>query len=69
MSGLGLVLGVVAGLGLTRVMGTMLVGVKATDPITFGAMIVLFFGIAGLACWVPARRAAGLDPNVALREE
>jgi hypothetical protein len=32
-------------------------------------MIVLFFGIAGLACWVQARRAAGLDPNVALREE
>jgi putative ABC transport system permease protein len=69
LSGLGLVIGVVTALAVTRVMGTMLVGVKATDPITFGAMIVLFFGIAGLACWVPARRAAGLDPNVALREE
>ena len=65
----GVALGVVAALALTRVMQTMLVGVGATDPITFAAMIVLFLGIAAVACWVPARQAAGLDPNVALQSD
>jgi len=54
---------------LTRVMRSMLVGVGATDPATFAAIAVLFFVIAALACWLPARRAAGLDPKIALREE
>jgi putative ABC transport system permease protein len=65
----GVALGVVAALALTRVMQTMLVGVGATDPLTFAAMIVLFLGIAAVACWVPARQAAGLDPNVALQSD
>jgi putative ABC transport system permease protein len=69
LSSVGVVLGVAAALGLTRVMQTMLVGVGATDPLTFGAMIVLFLGVAVVACWLPARQAAGLDPNVALRDE
>ena len=47
----------------------MRVGVGATDPLTFGAMSVLFLGLATVACWVPARRAARLDPNEALRDE
>jgi len=50
-------------------MTTMLVGVKATDPTTFATMAVIFFVIAAVASWLPARRAAGLDPTVALREE
>ena len=69
LSAIGVVLGVAAALGLTRVMQTMLVGVGATDPLTFGAMIVLFLGVAVVACWLPARQAAGLDPNAALRDE
>jgi hypothetical protein len=60
---------VLAALALTRVMSTMLVGVKASDPVTYVAMAVLFFGITALACWMPGRRAAGLDPLVALRDE
>jgi ABC-type antimicrobial peptide transport system permease subunit len=47
----------------------MLVGVKASDPVTYAAMALLFFAIAATACWVPGRRAAGLDPILALRDE
>jgi ABC-type lipoprotein release transport system permease subunit len=59
----------VAAAALTRVMASMLVGVKATDPATFAAMALLFLVIAFLASWLPARRAAGLDPSAALRGE
>jgi putative ABC transport system permease protein len=65
----GIVLGLAAAFALTRVMTSMLVGVQATDPATFAAVAALFFAIAALACWLPARRAAGLDPTQALREE
>jgi ABC-type lipoprotein release transport system permease subunit len=50
-------------------MTTMLVGVRPTDPVTFAAIAVLFMVIAGVSSWLPARRAAALHPNVALREE
>jgi predicted permease len=69
LSAAGIGLGILAALGLTRVMSTMLVGVKASDPLTYLAMAALFFAITALACWVPGRRAAGLDPLVALRDE
>jgi len=72
--GLGLVLGgVAAGLAaawlLTRGMGNLLVGVSASDPLTFISSTILLAGVAVLACWIPARRAAGLDPLEALRYE
>jgi putative ABC transport system permease protein len=47
----------------------MLVGIKPTDPLTFAAMAALFLLIAALATWIPARRAASLDPLAALRED
>lgn len=65
----GIAAGVIAAFVLTRLMTAMLVGVKATDPATFTAMAVVFFVIAAMASWLPARRAAGLSPTVALREE
>jgi putative ABC transport system permease protein len=65
----GIVLGVVSAFALTRTMSSMLVGVKATDQATFAAMAALFFLIAALASWLPALRAARLDPTAALREE
>lgn len=65
----GIVLGVFAAIALTRVMASLLVGVSATDPATFAAMAVLFTLVATIAAWIPARRAAGLNPNVALRDE
>ncbi len=69
LSAAGIGVGLLAALGLTRVMSTMLVGVKASDPATYIAMALLFFVIAAMACWLPGRRAAGLDPIVALRDE
>jgi len=69
LSAAGIGLGLVAAFALTRVMSSMLVDVAPHDPVTFGAIAGLFFVIAALACWLPARRAAGLDPTVALREE
>jgi len=69
LSATGILLGVLTAIGLTRVMSSMLVGVKATDPVTFGVMVVVFFAIAVVACGLPAWRAAGLDPTVALRAE
>jgi len=65
----GIAIGLAAALALTRAMTSMLVGVRATDPATFAVMAVLFFLIVVAASWVPARRAARLDPTAALREE
>ena len=69
LSALGIAGGIVAGLALTRLMRSLLVGVQPTDPATFGAIAVVFLAVAAAACWFPARRAAHLDPNAALREE
>ena len=69
LSALGIAGGIVAGLTLTRLMRSLLVGVQPTDPATFGAIAVVFLVVAAAACWFPARRAAALDPNAALREE
>ena len=69
LSAAGIVFGVIAAIALTRVMASLLVGVTATDPVTFAGMAVLFALVAAFAAWIPARRAAGLNPNVALRDE
>ena len=69
LSAAGVAIGVVASFGLTRAMTSMLVGVKATDPITFASMAALFLIIAVIASGLPARRAAHVDPLVALRHE
>ena len=69
LSVLGIVPGLVTAFAVTRVMSTMLVGVSPTDPLTFAAIAAFFLGVTALACWIPARRAARLDPVAALREE
>jgi putative ABC transport system permease protein len=69
LSLIGVAAGMVAAFVLTRAMTSMLVGVKAADPVTFVAMAALFLIIAAIASWLPARRASGLDPTIALREE
>jgi len=69
LSAVGILMGLAAALALTRVMASMLIGVKPTDPLTFVAMAAVFCGIAAVSSWLPARRAAGLDPSAALREE
>jgi putative ABC transport system permease protein len=69
LSGVGIAVGIAAALALTRVMTTMLVGVKPTDPLTYVAMAALFLVLAAVSSWLPAQRAAALDPTAALREE
>jgi predicted permease len=69
LSAAGMVVGLIAALGLTRLLTSMLVGVAPTDPITFAGVAALFLLIAALSCWLPARRAAALDPTAALREK
>jgi putative ABC transport system permease protein len=64
----GIVAGIVAALALTRLMTSMLVNIKPSDPTTFVSMAALFMAIAFLASWLPARRASKLDPTAALRE-
>jgi putative ABC transport system permease protein len=69
LSVIGLAIGIATALAATRAMSSMLVGVAPSDPVTFAAMTILFLLVATAACWLPARRAASLDPNVALRAE
>jgi putative ABC transport system permease protein len=69
LSAIGVGIGLLAAFGLTRVLASMLVEVKPTDPVTFASVAVLFLVIAVLASWLPARRASGLDPTTALRQE
>jgi len=65
----GLGVGVLAALGITRVMTRLLVGVSPSDPMTYAAVSLLLTAVALLACWIPARRATRVDPGVALRYE
>jgi predicted permease len=69
LSAIGIAIGLVAAFMLTRVLASMLVEVKPTDPVTFVSVAVLFLVIAVMASWLPALRAAGLDPTTALRND
>jgi ABC-type antimicrobial peptide transport system permease subunit len=65
----GLLVGVVAAWGLSRLLGTLLYGVAATDPATYAFVLALLLATALLACLLPALRATRVDPIGVLRSE
>jgi putative ABC transport system permease protein len=72
--GMGLVVlgagaGSITAFNLTRLVSSQLFGVKASDPLTFIGVTLLLAGVALVACWIPARRAAKIDPMTVLRQE
>jgi len=69
VAGAGIAIGVVAALALSRALRTLLFELSPTDPATFLAIVALLAAVSLLACWLPARRAAGVRPVEALRRE
>src|SRR5262249_39506107 len=69
LAGIGVGLGILAALGLTHVLTNLLYGVNPGDPLTIAGVSLLLLLIALLACWLPARRAARVNPMAALRQE
>jgi ABC-type antimicrobial peptide transport system permease subunit len=66
---IGLVAGIILALGFTRTLRSLLFGVAPTDLVTFAGVVVLLVTTALVACYIPARRAANVDPMMALRYE
>ena len=69
LAGVGIAIGLIGALGVTRVMRGLLYEIRPTDPLTFAGVVPLLVAAALLACWVPARRTMRLDPILALRCE
>jgi ABC-type antimicrobial peptide transport system permease subunit len=69
LGGTGVALGLGGALGLTRLMESLLFGISPLDPVTFAAMTIVLAAAAGLASYLPARRALAVDPVETLRAE
>ncbi len=69
LAGIGVAVGIVGSIGLTRFLSESLFGVTATDPLTFALVVPILLAVAAAACFMPARRASRVDPVVALHYE
>jgi predicted permease len=69
LTGIGIVLGLVLSFAATRVLAGLLYGIKADDPLTFASVALFLGAVAFISCYVPARRAASIDPMKSLRAE
>jgi len=69
LTAIGVAIGLAAAFGLSRFLSSLLFGVAPSDPFTFVGVTVVLVIVSALACWIPARRAARLDPMAALRHE
>jgi putative ABC transport system permease protein len=69
MTVVGAAFGLAGSFGVSRAIGSMLFGVKANDPATLGAVTAILLTVAAAACWIPARRATRVDPQIVLRQE
>ncbi len=69
LAGIGIAIGIGGALALSRVLSSLIYGSGATDPVVYAEVSIALFGTAILAAWIPARRAAAVDPVVALRHE
>jgi putative ABC transport system permease protein len=69
LTGVGVIVGVSGAVVASRVLVTLLFGISHLDPATYAAVIALLLAVSAIACWIPASRAAGVDPSVTLRAE
>ena len=69
LSGLGVAIGLGGAAAASRALITLLFGVSPLDPVTYVGVIALAAGVAAIACWMPAWRAARVDPSITLRAE
>jgi len=69
LASIGVVVGIVVAFALAAGLKTYLFGIRAADPLTLAAMVIVVMAITLATCWIPARRAARVDPLMALRNE
>ena len=69
LAGIGVAIGLAGAIAATRGLESLLYGITSLDPLTYAGVIVLLAAVCAAACWVPAWRAARVDPTIALRSE
>jgi putative ABC transport system permease protein len=69
LTGLGVAIGLGGAVAASGALATLLFGITRLDPVTYGSVVALLLGVSALACWLPAWRAARVDPTITLRAE